>query len=176
MVDNMHNSLIRKCSEVSIVYTILVEWIRGRSYHELFTIVDESGAKFLAGTQLRRIKLDQLVDMCDNGFAYEGTLIVGAILDYLSLIQNFDVNDLLEKLQILQKRIKYGLPSITSITLYEMGFSDRIVSMSLEPIFINVIPDKDSFQKVLRAEKEMVLQKLSIFPSYFSEVYRNLTY
>ncbi len=174
LAENIHNSVFIKCSQPGILKTVAFEWIQGRPYSDLFIIIQESGAKIIARTQQRDFQLDNVVEVCDNGFSYEGTLIVGAIADYLELIQQEDVNELLEKLQTLQKRLKYGLASPMAVILYELGFSDRIVSIALSPVFGDLAPDRDTIILSLRARSKQVFEILDRYPSYFSEVYQNL--
>jgi len=174
LVENIHNSMFNKCSQPDAIKTIAFEWIHGRSYHDLFMIIQESGAKIIARTQRRDFQIDHIVEVCDNGLAYEGSLIIGAITDYLELTRQENISGLVEKLQILQKRLKYGLSSPMAIALYEMGFSDRVVSMALAPVFEDLMPDRDIILRSLRSKQEQIFEILDHYPSYFSEVYRNL--
>ena len=43
------------------------------------------------------------------------------------LIDLTDNEDEMEKLQFIQKRVKYGLPDKKSIDLYESGLADRFI-------------------------------------------------
>ena len=36
-------------------------------------------AKLIWGRQRRRVNIDQVVDVCESGFSYDGSLLVGAI-------------------------------------------------------------------------------------------------
>lgn len=174
LAENIHNSMFNKCSQPNTIKAIAFEWIHGRSYHDLFMIIQESGAKIIARTQQRDFQIDHIVEVCDNGLAYEGSLIIGAITDFLELIRQENVSGLVEKLQILQKRLKYGLSSPMAITLYEMGFSDRVVSVALTPLFEDLMPDRGVILRSLRSRQEQIFEILDHYPSYFSEVYRNL--
>jgi POLQ-like helicase len=175
LAENIHNSVFIKNNQPDVIKRIAFEWIQGGSYFELFGIVLGAGVKIIARTQLREFKIDHIVEVCDNGFAYEGTLVVGAIADFLELSQPKDENNLLNNLQILQKRMKYGLASPMAITLYELGFSDRVVSMALSSVVDDLTPDRDTVLRSLRGRQEQFLEVLNRYPSYFSEVFKNLT-
>lgn len=174
LAENIHNSVFVKCNQPKVIREIAFEWIQGRSYSDLFVMIHDSGAKIIAKTKRRNFKMDHIVDICDNGFAYEGTLIVGAIADFLELIQQENMSELQEKLHTLQKRLKYGLASPMAITLYEMGFSDRVVSMALSQVFEDLVPDRDIILRTLKTRQEQIFEVLDHYPLYFSEVYRNL--
>ena len=46
---------------------------------------------------------------------------------FFFLIDLTDNEDEMEKLQFIQKRVKYGLPDKKSIDLYESGLADRFI-------------------------------------------------
>ncbi len=176
LIDNIHNSIIMKCNNQEIIKKIMFEWLKGKTYSDLYTIVQESGAKIITPSQQRNFQLDNIVEICDNSFSYEGALIVSAIIDLLELISLDDGIQLQYNLQILQQRIRYGLNSQMEILLYELGFSDRVVSMELSSIFQDVEPDKERVLRLLeiRWKQDQIFEILNKYPSYFSEVYRNL--
>lgn len=101
-------------------------------------------------------------------------LVLGAVSDFLELSHSIETANLINNLQNLQKRLKYGLALPTALTLYEMGFSDRIISTALSPIFEDLDPERDVILHTLRARQEQIFAILNHYPSYFSEVYRNL--
>jgi len=93
-------------------------------------------------------------------------LIIGAIIE-LVLSKEKMVNTLVpEALQRLQKSIKYGLPTVEAIQLFEKGFSDRIVATAISNIFIQ---EKRivSAKNIIGLNKE-VRQALGKFPWYFT--------
>ncbi len=174
LFENIHSNLIRKCNAPDVLKQIAFEWIQGKPFFELFEIIQESGAQVNAGTQLRDYKIENIIDICENGLAYDGMLVLGAVSDFLELNPSIDTDNLLNNLQSLQKRLKYGLASPTSLVLYEMGFSDRIVSSALSPIFENLEPEHNVIIREFRARQEQIFEILDHYPSFFSEVYRNL--
>jgi superfamily II DNA/RNA helicase len=175
LVENIHNPFFVKCSVPDVLKKIALEWIQGKPFFELFEIIQASGAKIIAGTQLREYKIENIIDICENGLSYDGMLVLGAVSDFLELSQSIETVNLLSNLQNLQKRLKYGLASPIAFTLYEMGFSDRIVSIALIPVFEDLAPERDVIIQALQARQERIFEVLDHYPSYFSEVYRNLT-
>ena len=43
----------------------------------------------IAGTQLRKYRIENIVDICENVFAYDGTLVIGAITEFVNIISEF---------------------------------------------------------------------------------------
>jgi hypothetical protein len=55
-------------------------------------------------------------------------LLVGAIIELAGYAAPDATSELTGKLQLFQKILKYGLPTGTTIALYEVGFSDRVIA------------------------------------------------
>ncbi len=166
---NVQNRIFKKCDPPEILRDVAVEWIRGKSFHELFAILSNANARIIAKTQRRRFKLDHIINVCENAFAYDGTLVLGAIAELVELIHPENTGDLLNKLQELQKRLKYGLPSSSAATLYELGFADRIVAMDLGSI-IDITPwHKGAVIQEIRRKRVQISERLSKYPTYFTE-------
>ncbi len=167
---NIQNRTFKKCDPPEILRDVALEWIRGKPFHELFAILSNANAKIIAKTQRRRFKLDHIIDICENAFAYNGTLVLGAIAELIELIRPENTRDLISKLQELQKRLKYGLPSSSAITLYELGFADRVVSMDLNSI-IDITPwDKRAVIQEIKKRRDQIAERLSRYPAYFQMI------
>ncbi len=96
--------------------------------------------------------------MCENCIGLKGMLILGAVIELVRAKEGIEDTLIPETLRQFQKTMKYGLKEIQSIALYEMGFSDRVISQKLSDIFIkkgakvskNQITEfKDEFHAVL---------------------------
>lgn len=173
VADNIHNNSFKKCNQPLALLTLLLSWVEGKSYHQLFIDLTSSGAKLIAGQQLRSYKIDHIVDICENGLAYEGILVFGALIELIPTLHLENIGFLISQLQLLQKRLKYGLPNEISIILYELGFADRIVAIDLSTLLSDALPEKNAVKLALRARREEVFEKLNLYPRYFSEVYEN---
>ena len=171
----LKNNSFRKCDQPDVLRNIALEWIKGAPFYELFDILLASGARRIAGTRRQRYKLENMVDICENAFSYDGTLVLGAVAELSELMFIEDAGNLIDTLRELQKRLKYGLPSPLSIALHELGFADRVVSMELALIIDGTRPEKRDVIQAITWQQEEILNRLGQYPSYFSEVYRNLT-
>ena len=76
----------------------------------------------------------QIQTVDGNALAFDGMLILGAVTE---LVDNAvaETGDLVEKLKKLQKRLKYGLVSVSAISFHELGFSDRVISTEMSEIW-----------------------------------------
>ena len=134
----------------------------------------DSNVRVIAGTQRRQLKLESVVDICENGFAYDGSLVIAAITEIIGLVRTQDTEPVITKLHELQKRIKYGLPNPQCIAIYELGFADRMVSIDLSEILGNIPIDKRSLIRAIRSNELRVREVLENYPSFFIERLNNI--
>lgn len=120
------------------------------------------------GSCRRNIEIEHIVDLCERSIGYDGSLVVSAICEFiLSLTQ--DNEEQLYRLQFLQKRLKYGLPTVTSILLYEIGFSDRVIAQDITCTLSLVSTQKDELLVELREKKKEATEIINNYPTYFQE-------
>jgi len=168
------SKIMRQCEPQAALLQTALDWIEGRAFFRLHSNLLNAGAKIVTRAQRREIKLEQVIDFCENGLGYDATLLLGAIIEMVSLIQPQDYNLLINELQVLQKRLKYGLPSVQSINIYELGFSDRVISLELTTLLVALQSDKQSIREALVRQREEVRLLLNAYPSYFMEVLDHL--
>ena len=77
--------------------------------------------------------------------------------------------DPINRLQLFQKRLKYGLPTETTIALYELGFSDRVIVQDLATSLNLATPQKKDIVKALKKDKNGARAKMRKYPSTFQE-------
>jgi POLQ-like helicase len=77
--------------------------------------------------------------------------------------------DLINRLQLFQKRLKYGLPTETTIVLYEFGFSDRVISQDLTASMNLSATQKKDLVKALKQNRRKALTVIKKYPAYFNE-------
>lgn len=163
------NKSFLKCDHPEVLIDIAEGWISGEPFCELLEIVQQADARIIWGTKRRNYKVEHIVDLCENAFGYEGTLVVGAIVEMLNLVQTDNREGLIERLEELQRQLRYGLASAKAITLYEMGFSDRVVAAELSSILNNdTVPYRDAIASDLRGKERKVREVLDKYPAYFS--------
>lgn len=175
LAEGIQNNTFKKCDPPEVLFSIALEWTHGKTFSELFSIMLESNICLIAGKQRRHPKIESVVDICDNGFAYDGSLFLGAVAEIVGLVRPQGSMGLVSKLLELQKKLKYGLPTPTCIALYELGFADRVVALDLSSIVQNTRFDRRSIIRTIRRNEQKVRQLLEKYPSYFIERLNNLS-
>lgn len=108
--------------------------------------------------------------MCEYGLAFDASLLLGAVTELVDYIAPDGTQQLMEKLNLLQKMLKYGLSTSGEIVLYELGFSDRTLVGELSSA-LNLVdePRRDVVRRLTRPS-EAVTAILENYPSYFSYI------
>lgn len=140
-------------------------WINGASFEELLRYAAEH-IRVKAGKQQRKLKLSDLVALCEGTLGFDVSLVIGGVVEFAASI---DLDDgLVGRLRNFQKRLKYGLASMEAVCLYEAGFSDRVVSKSLSA-FCQGVSTSPEIKSKLMIAKHDVETSISKFPSYYRE-------
>ncbi|PSW39697.1 hypothetical protein CTM70_14695 [Photobacterium phosphoreum] len=169
LLDVCKNELFEKLSPLELVLEASCLWISGASYCEIFNFMSKNKIKYQAGTQPRKVSMDQVVKYTDNTLGYDAMLIVGALADLCN--GKYDNADLEEKLKHLQNSLKLGLSESFELWLYSKGYVDREICKQLAKTFISAGVNVDNFQNnVLLENAELVEKELANFPTYFTQV------
>ncbi len=161
------NSQIKKCEPKSAVREVAFLWIQGSSFKEIFDKLQDMDAKRKTEKRAYTFTIENVVDMCENGLAYEGSLIVGAIIEMLQLLNSDEIEMLINNMKELQKRIKYGLSTTSAIMFYELGFVDRVISSELTKLVNIQSNDREELITQINRQKIEVRQLLINYPRYF---------
>lgn len=113
----------------------------------------------------RKIKMD----ICNKKISYELNFLIGNICDMIPNSQGIEFDRLKNMLNVLQKKIKYGVATQTAMSICETIFYDRILTTKLT----NILGDDDvSSEKILEAVaqcKEEIFVCLAQYPAYFED-------
>jgi len=173
----IRNKIFTKFEEEEVLQKLTIDWIKGVSYHQIFERLEAQDVRITAGTKTRKIKLEHVIEICDNALAYDGTLIIGAINEFLLLTGDTeeDDNELSNKILLFQKRLKYGLPTQVDIAIYEIGFSDRTIAMSLSSLINFRNAYKQNMIRIIQQNSEKIVDLMNGYPRYFSAVLEEVT-
>jgi POLQ-like helicase len=143
-------------------------WISGKSYQELLSFLEQSGATYRAGSQRRAIKMDHVIGLADGALSFDSMLVMGAIAD---IAEGKGMEEsVLESIRILQSRLKIGLSSNLEVWLYSKGYVDRevckIIASSLQSVGVSL---NDFDYQVLETHSQVVERCLITLPTYFSD-------
>lgn len=146
-----------------------MKWINGEGFPEIFNYFkhDKFGK--------RNATIEYVVQECEQVFGFEASLITGSVVEILQLIDMWN-NENKNSLLMLQKMLKYGLPKAIQIKLYELGFTDRNLCISLGEIIEPVIENITEVEVISAIRNNLVdiLEVVSTFPSYFNYVLNNI--
>lgn len=150
----VHNKAFNKFDKKDVLKEITKKWIAGTPFHQLFRIADNNKCKLGKGKRPRKVKIDNIIDICEGGLAYDGALLVSALCEFVEMLEREGTGDTINRLQLFQKRLKYGLPTQTTIALYELGFSDRVIAQDIAAsLNLDATQQKD-LVKALKKDRE----------------------
>lgn len=164
---------IKRCSVNAAMAELALGWIAGTPYHVLLARLERNRAKIVTAKQRRGYKVGHLVDICENGLAFEGTLLVSAIVELL-LVRGENFEPLVESLKSFQKSIRYGLPPGSAVILYEQGLGDRVVAQRAGSLVSADAKSKEDVLGEVREREQDLRAVLERFPAYFESRLRRM--
>lgn len=161
------NRNINRCVEPDMITKAALHWINGVNFTDILNFFIDNDIKLHYGENYQKFDVDIIVDICQNGFAYDSALIIGAICETSELIESEGKLRTIQKLRMLQKSMKYGLPPGSSIELYEKILPDRIIASDIASLMDLTDETGTTLMRILHARQEDLFRLLSEYPSYF---------
>lgn len=169
IMDHVHNRAFNKFDKKDVLKEIAKKWISGTPFHELFRISDQNECKLGKGKKPRKVKIENIVDICEGGLTYDGTLLVSALCEFVEMLDREGTGNPINRLQFFQKRLKYGLPTESTISLYELGFSDRVIAQDLAASLNLDENQKNDLVKALKNDRDRANEVMEKYPRYFQD-------
>lgn len=166
---HVHNKAFNKFDKKDVLKEITKKWISGTPFNQLFRIADNNKCKLGKGKRPRKVKIENIIDICEGGLAYDGALLVSALCEFVEMLDREGTGDPINRLQLFQKRMKYGLPTETTIALFELGFSDRVIAQDLATSLNLAATQKKDLVKALKKDRDGARAVMERYPSYFQE-------
>jgi POLQ-like helicase len=169
----IRNETFNKCSNAELLKNLSHLWILGVPFCDMFEFMQSNKIKLKWGKKSRNLEIEHVIEICEAGLAYDGILLVSALIELISLIEDEDIKILMYRFELLQKRLKYGLPTLESIILYELGFSDRVISQEV----INTLDVQESAIDIIGEIKlnyKKVEKIIDKYPSYYMKILNNI--
>ena len=108
--------------------------------------------------------------ICDNALSFDATMVVGGIKQTVELIGQDDLAGVISVLDRLHRSLKYGLPTSSSIAMYELGMSDRVVAQKLvETIGLEPEVGHRDARGAIRREGQSVMTWVEAYPAYYRD-------
>jgi hypothetical protein len=161
-----------KYSPAEAVAQLVRGWITNSPFSTLFEEFRAAQGVKRWGKGTTQVKLEDMVDICENAFGFESTLVLAAIAEVLASLNDESLEATINGLGILQKRLKYGVADGESIALYELGFADRVVAGELSKILNNGVGEP--IRQRIREREEVLRFVLSLYPHYFTVCFNGL--
>ncbi len=161
------NSSLGKLIGENAPLFVAKQWCSGVSYNEILLQANRDDFKFRAGSQQRKIKIENITDICDGALGYGAMLIVGACADLIESL--FGNQSLADSVRDLQLSLRVGLSDDLAKELYAIGLSDRAVaSMISDSIAKSGVEVTENGKRLAVAHRAIIEPELSKFPTVFS--------
>lgn len=153
-------------------------WIAGKPFKQLLADLDavEAGYPFRKGRH--PFSIDGVVELCEQTFGFELALFLSAIREAFKAvaITEEEAAEFSGHADLLQKRLKYGLPSRDAISYFEAGFSERVIAQKVANAIFWPLAESPSEARVqVRQCAKDVEPIIKTFPSYFESVFLRIT-
>jgi hypothetical protein len=152
-------------------------WIVGKPYGSLYDGLNAVEARYPYGKQRRAFTIDMVVALCEQTFGFECALFLAAINEALpQVIGGDEEKERLERLMnSLQKRLKYGLPTGSSIAFFESGFAKRVVAQEVDAVIWEPATSTSSARALVKKSASEVRAVIDRYPAYFHAVFASMT-
>lgn len=126
-------------------------WLLGRPYID---ICDKFENKYTIG---------QVEKACGKIFSYQFCFFIGNVIDAIGE----RAEELVDRIMIMQKEVKYGVPSTFQMLVCDNIFDDRIIAEVLEDAIGGASFTAKQFKQYMKSKQEEVLEILEEYPAYF---------
>lgn len=116
------------------------------------------------------IGIAEVESLCNKRISYEMNFLIGNICDLIEVDgENEEQVDQRNSLTLLQKKVKYGVPNMTAISICESVFNDRLLAIELAQILSDANIGTDKILNMLKAHSEEIFSCLDSYPEYFKD-------
>ena len=138
------------------IHSVCQKWIHGQPQIEISNEVS--------------IEIMEVEKLCNKNISYEINFLIGNISDLIVLDEeddeHFDPRDILA---VLQKKVKYGVPNMTAISVCESVFNDRLLAVKISQILSDENIETDKILNVMKDYSEEIFSFLDSYPKYFKD-------
>lgn len=166
---HINGGVFTKIDKPEVAREIVHGWIDGKPFSDLLKIIHKREAKIIGGGRRRGFKIDHVVNICEGTLSYDVALVLGAVCEFIEKLDLDGTGELISRLLLFQKRLKYGLATETSIGLYELGFSDRVISQDLAESLNLIVTKKKDLVRALKQNRERAMTVMEKYPKLFQK-------
>ena len=109
-------------------------------------------------------------DVCNKNISYDLNFFIGNICDLITVdSEDEEAVNPYNTLNIIQKKIKYGVSTQTAISICEKVFNDRIIATKIAEVLKDEQIDTDDIIQTLKFYDDEIRDILSEYPEYFMD-------
>lgn len=143
-------------------------WLHGNSFANIYSKILELNIRTKFGTKSTASTIEDIIKFCESFLSYDVSFILAAVTNFVESYDNSSKIPLLKNLKLLQKMFKYGLFTKEEISIYEIGFCDRIISNRIYRIVGAYDGGHNKLKSLIKNKYEDIKKIIEDMPSYFS--------
>ena len=148
------------------ILQMLKFWLDGARYSRIFNFAILNDVTIVKRNRTRVLNIEDIIELCNSDFSYVMLSLIQSTIEALRLLQGEEI--VIEWFELIIKRIRYGLPRIRDIYIYELGFSDRIIAQEISAVLpVTTLDNKKAIKNALKINKTQIKEILIKYPSYF---------
>ena len=110
------------------------------------------------------------MNICNNTISFNLSFLVGNIIDLLPEMDDEEAASVLNSaLSLLQRKLKYGVPNLTAISICESVFWERYIAIEIARLIQDESVASSDLDVCLILNKDRICAYLEGMPSYFSD-------
>lgn len=153
------------------------KWLSGMSFGAILSWLKGIDAYVPQKTRKLKPTEDMVVGFCEKTLGYELGLYIAAMKSsFENAVDEGHSEDVRQYFDLLQKRLKYGLPNQDTISYHEVGFAERVVAQAVAAeVLWEAAQSPADARRLLRKYGRDVRDTIEKFPSYFVEVFEEVS-
>lgn len=161
------SALAKEMAPANATYDLAKAWLAGESYGDIFERARTGAFSKPFGLDgRRRLSEDDLFDFLNSTLAFETSLIIAAVCQFLGS----DVAGEASPLGVFLKCMKYGVSTALQTSAYEMGFADRALAILLAEQLVAAGNQGDDIREAVAEYPRVASAMIAEMPDYFSVV------
>ena len=147
-------------------------WINSVPYFSILNSAQMMGCTRPWGEGVRKLSEIDIMEFLEKQLCFECSLIVSAVSQFL-----FGSNLLSEEaavLQFFQKSLKYGIKDRLSISVFDAGFSDRVISTDIADALRSSGYSEHYVSNAFETHRSVIEPLIVQYPAYFRNVLKNI--
>lgn len=177
LVSIIDNALVKKMEHLNHLLTMGKMWIKGETYLNILKWCNNEKLKIKKRKKYVSVCLDDVIKICDMVLSYDITVVLSAISEVVGALVD-ETHNTLDLLGHLSLELKYGLPYGNAISIYELGFSDRVVSQKIAAYFDSnkiIALSKYEATNYIRDNYNYIEAVIRNFPSFYTEKLKQIS-